>query len=127
VVGSGHYCIIGDSLAHNFQETILMAKIVGSMVKTMKQKFKVGNTLPQSFDALTSSIYIELSNSSSSEDLTPLPSSMELLKGIFQSDASLSIEPSTHVGNIQSIISWLHEIVLPRQTLNKLWTLDYEY
>jgi hypothetical protein len=30
------------------------------------------------------------------------------------------------VGNIQSIVSCLHVMVLPKQTLNKLWNLDYD-
>jgi len=36
VVGYGHYRIVGDKLAHNFQETILMVGITSSTVKTMK-------------------------------------------------------------------------------------------
>ncbi len=48
--------------------------IVGSMVKSMKQEFKVDDTLLQCFDALVSSTFIELSDSSVDEDLTSLPS-----------------------------------------------------
>jgi hypothetical protein len=36
VVGCGHYYIVGDSLVHNSQVTILMARTIGFVVKTMK-------------------------------------------------------------------------------------------
>jgi glutamate racemase len=100
VVGCGHYRIVGDSLAHNLQETILIARTIGSMVKTMKQELKIDNTLPQCSDALASSIFIELSNSLAGEDLTTPPSLMKLLKGIFQFGDCLSLKPSTLVGRI---------------------------
>jgi hypothetical protein len=61
-----------------------------------------------------------------SEDWTPLPSSTELPKGIFQFDASLSLEPSTPMGSIKFVVFYLHAMVLPGQTLNDLWTLDYD-
>jgi hypothetical protein len=66
------YHIVGDNLVHNFQETILMARIAKSMVKIVKQKFEGDDILPQCFDAFASFLFIELSDSSSSEDLTPL-------------------------------------------------------
>jgi hypothetical protein len=59
-----------------------MARTVGSVVKNMKQKFKVDDTLLQCFDALMSSTFIELFDSSMGEDLTPLPSLTKLLKHI---------------------------------------------
>jgi hypothetical protein len=37
VVGCGHYRIVGDSLVHNSQETILTVGIASYVVKTMKQ------------------------------------------------------------------------------------------
>ncbi len=36
VVGYGHYCIVGDSLVHNSQVTILTARTIGFVIKTMK-------------------------------------------------------------------------------------------
>jgi hypothetical protein len=42
----GCYQIINNSLIHNYEETIHMARIAGFMVKTMKQELKVDNTLP---------------------------------------------------------------------------------
>jgi hypothetical protein len=60
------------------------------------------------------------------EDLTPLPLSMKLSKNILQFGASLSLEPSTHVGSIQSVISCLCMMVLLGQTSNELRTLDYD-
>jgi hypothetical protein len=35
MAGYGRYYIVGDSLAHNYQETILMARTTGFVVKTM--------------------------------------------------------------------------------------------
>jgi len=58
--------------------------------------------------------------------LTPPPSLMKSLKGIFQSGTFLLLEPSSHVGSIQFVVSCLHAMVLPRQTSNELWTLDYD-
>jgi hypothetical protein len=83
VVGCGHYRIVGDSLAHNYQETILTTKTTSFVVKNVKQEFKIDNTLLQSFNVITSFIFIELFDSSLGEDLTPLPSLMESSKGIF--------------------------------------------
>jgi hypothetical protein len=42
----GCYQIISNSLIQNYEETIHTARIVGFMVKTMKQELKVDNTLP---------------------------------------------------------------------------------
>ncbi len=83
MVGCGHYRIVGDSLAHNYQETILTTKTTSFVVKNVKQEFKIDNTLLQSFNVITSFIFIELFDSSLGEDLTPLPSLMESSKGIF--------------------------------------------
>jgi hypothetical protein len=94
------------------------------MVKTVKHELKVDDTLFQCHDVLTSFIFIELSNSSLGEDLTPLPLLMKLSKGILQSDAYLLSKPSTHVGNIQSVVFCLHVMLLPGQTLNELQTLE---
>jgi hypothetical protein len=83
VVGCGHYRIVGDSLAHNYQETILTTRTTSFVVKNVKHELKVDDTLFQCHDVLTSFIFIELSNSSLGEDLTPLPLLMESSKGIF--------------------------------------------
>jgi len=82
VVGYGRYRIVGDNLAHNSQETILMARTADFVVKTMKQKLKVDNTLLYYYDVFASFVFIELFESSLGEDSTPLPSLMELLKNI---------------------------------------------
>jgi len=39
-VGFGHYCIVGDSLTYNFQDTILTLGIIGFVVKIVKDKHK---------------------------------------------------------------------------------------
>ncbi len=59
-----------------------MAKIVSYMVKIMKQELKIDDIFPQCSNALASSFFIELSKSSLGEDLTPLPLSTKLSKGI---------------------------------------------
>ncbi len=102
VVGCGQYRIVGGSLAHSSWETILTIGTASSMVKTMKQELKIDDIVPQCSNALVSFIFIELYNSSTCEDLTPPPLSTKSLKGIFQFKASLSLEPSTLVGSIQS-------------------------
>jgi hypothetical protein len=83
VVGCGRYHIVGDNLPHNFQETILTTGTACSVVKIVKQKFEVDNIFLQCFDVLASFVFIELFNSSSSEDLTPFPWLTKLSKGIF--------------------------------------------
>ncbi len=83
MVSCGHYIIVGDNLAHNSWKTILMVGTIGSVVKTVKHELEVDNILFQCYDALASSIFIELFNSSLSEDLTPLPSLMKLSKKLF--------------------------------------------
>jgi hypothetical protein len=54
------------------------------------------------------------------EDLTPFPLLMKSSKCILQFGAFLSSEPSTHVGNIQFVVSCLCMMALLRQTSNKL-------
>ncbi len=126
MVGCGYYRIIGDNLLHNYQETILTIGIACFVVKIVKQQLEVDDTLPQCSDALASFVFIESSDSFSSEDLTPLPSLTKLPKGIFQSDVSLSSKPSTLVGSIQFVLFCVCAMVLPRQTSNKLQTLHYD-
>jgi hypothetical protein len=66
------------------------------MAKIVKQELEFDDTLLQCFNALESSTFIELSNSSVGEDLTPLSS----LKRIFQFGTSLLSEPCTPMGSI---------------------------
>jgi hypothetical protein len=66
----------------------------------MKQELEVDGTFPQYSNVFVSSTFIEFFDSSVGEDLTPLRSLTKLLKNILQSRASLSLEPSTHVGSI---------------------------
>jgi hypothetical protein len=74
--------LFSDSLAHNYQETILMARTTSFVVKIVKEEFEVDNTFLQCSNALASSIFIELFDSSLGEDFTPLFSLTKLLKGI---------------------------------------------
>jgi hypothetical protein len=83
VVNCGHYHVVGDSLVHNSQKTILTIKTTSFVVKNVKQKLEVDNTLLQIFNVLTSFIFIEQYYSSLGEDLTPLPLLMESPKFIF--------------------------------------------
>jgi hypothetical protein len=41
VVGCGRCCIVGDSLPHNSQETILTPRTIGSMIKIAKQEHEL--------------------------------------------------------------------------------------
>jgi hypothetical protein len=100
VVGCGHCRIVDDSLAHNYQETSLITRTTGSVVKTMKKYFKIDNIFLQCFDSLVSFTFIKLFDSSMGEDLTPLPLSTKLSKHIIQFKAFLLLEPSTHVESI---------------------------
>jgi hypothetical protein len=88
VVGFGCYCIVGDSLIHNFQNIILTLGTIGYVVKIVKDKYEVSNILLPCSDALASFVVIELSYSFSSDDLTPLPSLIKSPIVIFQSNAS---------------------------------------
>jgi len=127
VVKCGCYRIVGDSLAHNSWEIILIIGIVGFIVKiNVKQELKVDDTFLQRFDALAYFVFIQLSNSSSGEDLTPFFSLSELSKDIIQFDASLSSKSSTPMGSIQFVVTCLRMMVLLRQTSNELQTLDYD-
>jgi len=100
VVGCGGYYIVSSSLIHNSQETILTLRIASSMVKIMKQEHKINNTLSQCSNTLASSIFIELSDFSSSDNFTPLPLSTKTSKGILQFGVLLSSQPSNPIGSI---------------------------
>jgi hypothetical protein len=82
VVNCGRYHIAGDNFVHTSHETILTTGIASFMVKTMKQELKVDDTFPQFFNALASFTFIELFDSFTSEDLTPLLSLIKSSKGI---------------------------------------------
>jgi len=88
VVAFGCYCIVGDSLIHNCQDIILTLGTIGYVVKIVKDEYEVSNILPPCLDALTSFVVIELFYSSSSDDLTPLPSLIKSSIVISQSNAS---------------------------------------
>ncbi len=82
MVGCGHYRIVDDNLAHNYQETILKARTTCFVVKTMKKEFKIDNIFLLCFDALASFTFIKLYDSSMGENLTPLPLLTKLAKHI---------------------------------------------
>ncbi len=83
MVGCGHYHIIGDSLVHNFQKTILTIKTTSFVVKNVKQELEVDNALLQISIVIPSFIFIKQYDSSLGEDFTPLPLLMESSKFIF--------------------------------------------
>jgi hypothetical protein len=87
VVGYGRYHIISDSLTQKSQETILTPRTTRSMVKIMKQEHEVNNTRPLSLVKPFSSDFIELSDSSSNDNLTPHFLSMILPNLISQSSS----------------------------------------
>ncbi len=74
---------------------------------------------------LASFIFIELSDSSSCDDLTLGGFSMKLPIANSQCNASQLPQPSSPAGNIQSIVSYLHAMALPGHTSNELQNLDY--
>jgi hypothetical protein len=100
VVGCGFYRIVGDSLAHNYQKTILMTRTACFVIKIVKPKLEGDNTFPQCYDVFASFIFIELSNSCSGDNLTPLLSLMKLIKIIFESNFLKLLEPSTPLGSV---------------------------
>jgi len=68
-----------------YQETILTPRTVGFVGKIVKQEHEVNNTWPLYLIKPFSSIFIELSDYSLSDDLTPHSSSMISPNLIFQS------------------------------------------
>ncbi len=80
---------------------LITPRIASSMVRIMKQEHKINNTLLQCSNILASSIFIELFDSSSSDNFTPLPSLTKTSKGIPQFGALLSSQPSNPIGSIQ--------------------------
>jgi hypothetical protein len=125
VVGYGCYRIVGDNLAHNSQETILMVGTADSVVKTMKQKLQVDNILPYCYDVFVSSVFIELFESSSSEDSTPFIDGITTKHSLVY---CLFVIRAIHPYGEYSIycLKCLHVMVLLGQTLNELQTLDYD-
>ncbi len=116
----GCYCIVGDSLTHNFQKTILTLGTTSSMVKFVKHENDINHTFLQCSNTHGSSIFIELFDSSSNKDLIAPPLSTKSPKAIPQSITQLSPQPSNSISNIQFVVSCLHVMVLPRHTFNEL-------
>jgi hypothetical protein len=84
VVGFGRYCIIGNSLSHNFQDIILTPRTIGFIIKIVNEEHEVLDTLPQYSDIFASSIFIELFHFSLGDNLTPLASFLvEITNGDF--------------------------------------------
>ncbi len=75
VVGCGHHRIVGDSLIHNLQETILTLRTIRSMVKIVKQEHEISNIQLLFLNKPSSYVFIELFDSSSSNNLIPHSSS----------------------------------------------------
>ncbi len=55
MVGCGRYCIVGNNLTHNFQETILMPRIERSTVNIVNKKMKLAT-----FDLCCQSNFLHL-------------------------------------------------------------------
>jgi hypothetical protein len=86
----GCYHIIGDSLIHNSQNTILTLGTTSSMVKIVKQKHKVCNIPFQCLDILASFVFIKLFYYSSTNNLTPFLSLIKSPKIVPQSGAPVT-------------------------------------
>jgi hypothetical protein len=119
VVGFGCYCVVGDNLTHNSHKIILMLG-TSYVVKFVKQENDVSHTFFQCSNVLTSSVFIELFDYSSSEDLIAPPSLIKSPKAIPQSTTQLSPQPSNLVSSIQFVVSCFRAMVLPRHTSNEL-------
>jgi hypothetical protein len=65
------YRIVGDSFIHNSQETILTPWIAEFVIKIVKQKHEVNDNRLLSSIKPSSFIFIELSDYSSGDNLTP--------------------------------------------------------
>ncbi len=85
MVGYGCYCIVGNSLIHNSQETILMSRTIRFVVKIVKQEHEVSDIRPLSLIKPFSFDFIESFDSSSSDNLTPHSLSMISMNLISQS------------------------------------------
>jgi len=122
VVGYGRYRIVGDNMVHNSQETILMARTADFVVKTMKQKLKVDNTLPYYYDVFASFVFIKLSESSLGEDSTPLASFIDGIAKKHYLIYCLFVIRAIHPCGEYSIycLKCLCVMVLLEQTLNEL-------
>jgi len=46
MVGFGRYCIVGNNLIHNSQDTIFTPGTTSSIIKILKDKHKVPHILP---------------------------------------------------------------------------------
>jgi hypothetical protein len=58
VVGNGCYHIVGDSLTHNSQETILVLGMTCFVVKVVKQEHEINNILLQCSNVHVSFVFI---------------------------------------------------------------------
>jgi hypothetical protein len=72
VVVFSRYCVVGDSLIHNYQETILMP-ITSYVVKIVKQENDVTHILLRCLNVLASFVFIEPFDSSSNDNLIAPP------------------------------------------------------
>jgi hypothetical protein len=89
---------MGDNLTH--KKPILMLVIIAFVVKIVNQETDINHIFLQCSNVLAFFVFIELSNSSSCDDLTPFPSSTKSPKTIFQYATPLSPQPSNPIGNI---------------------------
>jgi hypothetical protein len=91
---------------------MLTLGIIGFVVKIVKEENDVTNILPQCSNVFTSFVFIELFNSSSSDDLTTLVLLTKSPKSILQLATWLSPQPFNPMGSIQSIVFCLCVMVL---------------
>jgi hypothetical protein len=71
VVGYGHYYIVGNNLIHNSQEIILTPRTTRFVVKIVQREHEVNDIRPLFSVKPFSFDFIELSNSSLGDNLTP--------------------------------------------------------
>jgi hypothetical protein len=97
-----------------------MLRITSSVVKIVKQETNVNHIFLQCLNALAFFVFIELFNSSSSDDFTPFPSSTKSPKTILQSATPLSPQPSNPISNIQVVVFYLRAMALLKHTSKEL-------
>jgi hypothetical protein len=124
VVTSSCYCVVGDSLTHNFQETIPTLIITSYVVKIVKQKNDDTHILLRCLDVFASFVFIEPFDSSSDDNLIAPPSTKSPKK-------FLNWMPSHHNPLTQlAIFNLLFLASVPWQwpghTSNELQNLDYD-
>jgi hypothetical protein len=91
-----------------------------SMVKIVNEENNITHTLLECLEALAFSVFIELSNLESNDNLIALTLSKKTPKSIPQLVDRVSPQPFNPMGNIQFVVFCLQAMALLGHTSNKL-------